>query len=136
MQFSLFGAETADATLNEPQESCEVGNVGVSNTVWYAFTPCANGAATIDTNGSTYDTVLSVFSGTCTAPVQVACDDDSGAGSNSQLTNVPMTGGTTYLIKVADYGGPNGGCLVLHFAFTPAPSSSAARVWVPASVTR
>ncbi|HEY3242460.1 MAG TPA: hypothetical protein VGM03_03835 [Phycisphaerae bacterium] len=112
----------ADATLAEPQESCEVGGVGVSNTVWYQFTPECTGTLNLDTNGSNYDTVLSVFSGTCAAAVQVACDDDSGSGTNSQLTNVPVTAGTAYLIKVADYGGPNGGTLRFHFSYsTPAP---------------
>ncbi|MFO1096488.1 MAG: dockerin type I domain-containing protein [Planctomycetaceae bacterium] len=109
----------ANATVSEPQESCEVGGVGVSNTVWYSFNPCESGTISLDTNGSNYDTVLSVFRGSCGAPVQVACDDDSGTGSNSQLTNVPVTIGTNYLIKVADYGGPNGGTLMFHLAYAP-----------------
>lgn len=108
----------ADATLFEPQESCESGNVGVSNSVWYSFTPCASGTISLDTIGSDYDTVLSVFTGLCTGAVQVACDDDAGGNLASQLVNVPVTKNTSYLIKVADYSTPNGGTLVFHFTFT------------------
>jgi len=107
----------ADAALTEPQESCESGNSGVSNSVWYSFTPCTSGTISLDTIGSDYDTVLSVFSGTCAAPVQVACDDDGGGNLNSLLINVPVTGGIAYLIKVADYFTPNGGTLLFHFSF-------------------
>lgn len=108
----------ADATLSEPQESCEFNNTGVSNSVWYSFTPCTSGTISLDTIGSDYDTVLSVFSGTCAAPVQVACDDDGGGNLTSRLLNVPVTGGTAYLIKVADYNTPNGGTLVFHCSFS------------------
>src|SRR5262249_4331001 len=82
-----------------------------------------SGTISLDTNGSDYDTVLSVFTGTCGSAVQIACDDDSGTGANSQLTNVPVTAGTSYLIKVADYGGPTGG--TLHFHMTYAPTAPA-----------
>lgn len=108
----------ADATLFEPQETCESGNAGVSNSVWYSFTPCASGTISLDTIGSNYDTVLSVFSGLCTGSSQVACDDDGGGGLTSRLVNVPVTKNTMYLIKVADYSTPNGGNLVFHFSFT------------------
>ncbi len=114
----------ANATVGEPQESCEVGGVGVSNTVWYSFAPCASGTISLNTNGSDYDTVLAVFTGTCGAGVQLACDDDSGTGSNSQLINVPVNAGTTYLIKVSDYGGPNGGTLTFHFSYAPVPPAN------------
>jgi len=114
----------ANATVSEPQESCEVGGVGVSNSVWYRFTACAAGTISLDTNGSDYDTVLSVFTDSCTAAVQIACNDDGGIGSNSQLTNVPVTAGTSYLIKIADYGGPNGGNLVFHLVYSPQPPTN------------
>jgi len=127
----------ANATLSEPQENCESGNVGVSNSVWYSFTPCTGGTISLDTIGSNYDTVLSVFSGTCAAPVQVACDDDSGGNLNSRLINVPVTGGTAYLIKVADYDTPNGGTLLFHFSFAanaPGNDLCSAATAIPSNV--
>jgi predicted RNA-binding protein with TRAM domain len=69
-----------------------------------------------------------MFTGTCAAAAQVACDDDSGTGSNSQLNNVPVTAGTTYLVKIADYGGPNGGTLVFHTIYVAAVSGTVSDV--------
>src|SRR5207244_11834117 len=85
-----FATTQADASGSEPQESCETGNVGVSNTVWYSFTPCGSGTVTIDTFGSSYDTVLSMFTGTCSAATQVSCSDNA-IGTQARLLNVPVT---------------------------------------------
>src|SRR5262249_25536006 len=96
-----------------------------SNPVWYSFTPCGDGRINVDTNGSSYDTVLSIFSGTCGSAIEVACDDDSGTGLNSQLVNVPVVGGTTYLIKLSDFGNPDGATLDFNSSYAPtgAPSN-------------
>jgi len=102
----------------EAPESCEVSNVGVSNTVWYEFTAPTDGRITIDTNGSNYDTVLSIFDGCgmfiavdtpCDLPAELACDDDSGEGIRSMIVDFPVMGCHTYMIKVADYNTSAGG---------------------------
>ncbi|MCI0362657.1 MAG: S8 family serine peptidase [Phycisphaerales bacterium] len=122
----LVSTTGAFAFPGEPQENCEVGDVGVSNSVWYDYTPPCDGYFNINTNGSDYDTVLSVFTGSC-VPVffgtfLIACDDDSGIGLQSQLTNVEVAGGITYHIKVADYDTtPEGGDLDFNFAFSTDP---------------
>ena len=75
-----------------PAESCEAGNLGVSNDVWYRYTAPANGTITVDTVGSDYDTVLAVFSGTCNNPVQVACNDNTGgAGAPAMSISAART---------------------------------------------
>lgn len=120
-----IGTQNAVVDLCENQESCEVNNVGTSNTVWYSYTPPCDGFLSVNTNGSNYDTVLSiwdkcgVFAGVdfpCnfgdTAPMEIACDDDSGTGTQSQLTDIPVTGGQAYLIKAADYNTSIGGGLL------------------------
>src|SRR5947207_1642145 len=62
VSYSTVGA---DASPFEVQESCELGGVGVSNSVFYSFMPCGDGTISINTNGSDYNTVVSVFFGTC-----------------------------------------------------------------------
>src|SRR5262249_23924754 len=112
--FCTVGAVTR---AGDPAESC--GFTTNSNPVYYSFTPCGDGRITVDTNGSSYDTVLSIFTGTCGTPTEASCDDDSGTGLNSQIVNFPVTGGTTYLIKIADFGNPDGGTLDFNFSYTP-----------------
>ncbi len=120
----------ATAIANEPNESC--GAATNSKSVYYSFNTLDYGTATIDTNGSTYDTVMSVFNGcgftisfggglpVYLAPTQIACDDDGGAGAASLISNLSLVPGTTYRIKVAEYGSSvsGGGDMTLNFNFT------------------
>jgi Bacterial Ig-like domain (group 3) len=80
---------------------------GISNTIWYKFTPTSSGTITdVDTIGSSYDTVLSIYTGSQSSLTQVACNDDiiSGIDIQSQITNLPVTSGTTYFIMVSSFG--------------------------------
>jgi len=150
-----YSTNNASTDLCENDETCELNDIGTSNSVWYAYTAACDGFINVNTNGSTYDTVLSVwdkcgeFFGVdfpCNHPdpaaVELACDDDSGTGTQSQLTNVSVDGGQTYLIKVSDYNTTNGGGILnFNFLFTPgnppvaAITSPAAFACVCGSVT-
>jgi subtilisin family serine protease len=107
------GVRFATTNTNDPQTTtmgdCTLGfpRRG-THSVWYTVTPSSNGLLDINTNGSLagttpVDTFISVFSGSYGAFTQLACDDESGNGSNSQLTGIPVTGGVTYSIYVARY---------------------------------
>jgi len=106
---------------------------GVSNTVWYKFTPASTGTITdVDTIGSSYDSVLSIWTGSSGSLTAVpnACNDDINPGIDtlSQLTGIPVTGGTTYFIMVSSFGpaDPNpialGGQTVFNLTFTSSSS--------------
>ena len=126
----LINTQNADDDVCENEETCEVNNVGVSNSVWYSYVPPCNGSISLNTNGSSYDTVLSIWDacGVFTGPdnpcdfgTQIACDDDSGTGVASQLLNVPVSAGVFYLIKVSDYNNTlGGGNLDFNFVFSGA----------------
>src|SRR5947209_7754978 len=122
----------ATTETNDPTPDCAQNpqipfTTGRSNTIWYKVVPSGSGTANIDTIGSSYDSVLSVWSGTAqTALTQVACNDDINRGIVivSQLTNLPLNAGTTYYIMVSSFGpaDPNpialGGKSVLNFSLT------------------
>jgi hypothetical protein len=112
---------TATSAASDPQPSCTVAKN--SNTVWYRFTPPTDGRLALDTLGSSYDTVLTVYTGACAAPAEVACSDDTETSQLSELS-LHVTGGTPYLIEVADYGLPNGGTLVFHADFSTCGNGS------------
>ena len=70
-----------------------------------------NAGSNVNTNGSSYDTVLSLWVGRCTFAWPVACDDDSGSGLDSQHDAVPVAGGNDVLatdVKEAPAGVPDG----------------------------
>jgi photosystem II stability/assembly factor-like uncharacterized protein len=105
------GATTA---ANDPVPACAQSvtgvTTGISNTIWYKFTPTSNGTLTdVDTIGSSYDNVLSIWTGSQGALTPVACNDDivPGIVIQSQLTNVPVTSGTSYFIMVSSFGFPD-----------------------------
>ena len=91
----------ADTSLSP---SCAAG----SRDVIFAWTVPSAGVWTIDTNGSSYDTVLSVWQAIdyCT-PIEVACDDDSGSGTRSQIA-VRGSGGERAYIAISGYSGNTG----------------------------
>lgn len=106
-----------------------------SASVWFVFRPTESGKVSADTNGSDYDTLLAVWTGARGALTNIACDDDSGDGLSSLLSDAEVLPGETYYIEAAAYSNLNsapspkagapkaelGGNLSFAFTFVPAP---------------
>ncbi len=88
------------------------GGVGAYPDVWYRITPQFNGALLVETCGSAYDTVVSVYDGALSTVL--ACNDDAGPGSscngsrNSYVRINTVTSGSTYYIRVGGFLGATG----------------------------
>lgn len=107
---------------------------GVYNTIWYQFTPTFPAVLEVDTIGSTYDTVLSIWTSSSGNLTNVACNDDINPGVNiqSQLSQIALAAGTTYYFMVSSFGPPDpnpialGGKSVFNFSYNagvyPAPT--------------
>lgn len=91
----------------ESDGSVTCGWASISPSVWYSYTPIADGTAEVSACLSLYDTVLSVHAG-CpgTAANQIACNDDA-CGLQSIVT-FDVVAGETYLIRIAGYSGAYG----------------------------
>lgn len=70
-------------------------------TTWFKFNSPFSGIVTVDTTGSTYDTVLAVYTGGCTNPTQLACSDDDNYFSSQ--VSVPIFANQDYYVEVADW---------------------------------
>jgi hypothetical protein len=117
----LTGTATSDtfSAGREAGEPRHAGDPGGRST-WFTFTAPQSGTLALDTQGSTFDTLLGVYTGTpvdLLAPVASA-DDASALGLQSRLGAVPVTAGTTYQIAVDGYAGAFG-AVTLHFTFSP-----------------
>ncbi|HXF05773.1 MAG TPA: DVUA0089 family protein [Blastocatellia bacterium] len=118
-RINVFEAST---DKDDPRQSCAEDRLN-SHSVWYRFTPPSNGTITVSTNGSSFgfDTVLTVYTGTCSMLREVACNDDDDVGTKSRV-KMDVMAGTTYLIEVTKLGGPLtrifDANLVLTFTFT------------------
>ncbi len=72
----------------------------------YSFTAPANGTYEFNTLGSSFDTILQVYNGTCQG-ASLACDDDA-AGSFKSRVSVSLTSGQTVIIVVDGYSTDQG----------------------------
>ena len=98
---------SATNSVGLPTLSCVPTNR--NNDVWYSVVVPASGTLTIETapapGTSMTDSVLSVFSGTCGALVEIGCDDDSSASGNYSLEALTgLTPGDVIYIGVWRYG--------------------------------
>lgn len=109
-----------DATTedNEPIH----GGQATGHSVWWKWTAPSTGKLTVDTVGSGFDTMLSIYRGSMLSSlVQTASNDNGeGIGSASSVT-FDVTSGMTYYVCVS--GVQNAfGSIALNWSFVGAPS--------------
>jgi hypothetical protein len=112
--------DTSSAT-KETGEPNHAGNTG-GKSVWWSFTPPADGVLTLSTVGSTFDTLLAVYLGSSvTNLTTVGANDDAfeGAPGGFSLLNQAVNSNLTYHVAVDGYGGASGTAF-LTYSFVPA----------------
>jgi hypothetical protein len=121
-------AATALAT-KETDEPNHAGNPG-GKSLWWTWTPAASGQVTISTIGSSFDTLLAVYTGSALASLsQVAADDDSGTGGGTSLVQFSAVAGTAYRIAVDGFAGASGDIVLnLNQVAPPANDNFANRI--------
>ena len=67
--------------------------------ITFSFTAPSDGAYTIDTTGSDFDTVLYILSGGCNGR-EIACNDDDPAGGSTSALTVDLAAGEEIVIVV------------------------------------
>ena len=108
---------------SEPGEPLHAGKPGGAS-IWYKWTAPANGVYSFNTYGSSFDTLLAVYTGASVdALTEVASNDDAaGLGTASAVTFQAVTGTTYYVavdgISAGDGGSPAEGTVVLNFTNT------------------
>ncbi len=104
---------SATKESSEPNHAANAGG----KSVWYTWTAPATAPAVITTAGSTFDTLLGVYTGgTVSALAAVASNDDDGAATTSRVTFNAVSG-TLYRIAI---DGKNGAAGSIEIAINPA----------------
>lgn len=115
---SGVGVGSNTNATRETGEPYHGGRFG-DHSVWVQWTPTASGLATINTRGSSFDTLLGVYTGsTLTNLAVVAGDDDSGGYLTSQAQFYAQPG-TSYAIAVDGRGSNGAGNIVLSWSLNP-----------------
>jgi hypothetical protein len=111
-----FPFNTTGATTSAQQSgSCPIAG----HDIWYNWTAGASGVGTISLCGSTFDTVVAVYSaGGCPLSGTGNCDDDF-CGLQSQAT-FPCVAGNQYAVQIGGYGA-NSGPGTFTIAVSPSP---------------
>lgn len=110
------------AATTDGSASCQTSS---NKDIWFEYLPTFTGTQTVSLCGTTFDTVLSVYS--ACGGTQLACDDDAcdgvtppGSGFASIVTNLSVTSGTPVRIRVASFGSaPTGGAGTLTINLPP-----------------
>jgi hypothetical protein len=96
---------TTTGARNDFDPSC--ANPGGADVVFVLRNPTRQ-TITLDTEGSSFDTVLQVYRDRCGDPAAVvACDDDGASGVNSRVVLNDAPAGT-YFVVLDGFGGSNG----------------------------
>ena len=109
----LSGSTTGsnqNATLEDNEPALGVGYGGA--TLWFTHTPTSDGALTVNTQGSAFDTVLTAYRGTSLDSLtRLAINDDYRFNDNYSLqSQVTFTvkADTTYYLRVHSWGSARG----------------------------
>ncbi len=104
---TITGATNVNAT-KESGEPSHAGNTG-GHSIWYNWTAPANGTVTLNTAGSSFDTLLGVYKGTAVnALTTVASNDDVSSTNRTSAVTFTAVAGTTYRIAVDGWAGATG----------------------------
>jgi len=102
-----FQGTNREATTDGSASCGFIGDPGLRD-VWWRYVAPVTGMTTMDTCGSNFDTILSVYAG-C-GGTEVACNDDlfiSGCFTESRV-QFAVISGTSYHVRVAGYDGARG----------------------------
>ncbi|MCX6973028.1 MAG: putative Ig domain-containing protein [Verrucomicrobia bacterium] len=118
---TLAGA-SASATGSNYDATAQVGEAAhagqvATKSIWWKWTAPGNGSCTVDTIGSTFDTVLAVYTGASVSSLAPIASDDQSGGSNTSKVSFITTTGTTYFFAVDGRSGA-GGAVALQLEFS------------------
>ncbi len=112
-------------TTSASRESGEPVHAGYQGgkSVWWSWKAPASGLCQMDTVGSSFDTLLAVYTGTALNALTLIAENDGDASDNFKISRLQFqaVAGTTYQIAVDGYRGEAGDA-VLNLLLQPAPT--------------
>jgi len=121
----MWTMHTAAASSDAADPMIQCGGHRHSHTVWFRYTPSADGTVTASTSGSQYDTVLAAWTGQWGALTSVACNDDASAAVRTSIITATVSAGVPIYFEVASFGLGAGGQLEFQL------NAQAAQVYLP-----
>jgi len=109
---SMTGSDATDTGANctattEPGEPVH-GNKASGHSVWWSWTAPADGPVTLDTIGSSFDTILAVYTGNSVSGLTLVTNNDDYTTAEASRVIFTAVNGTTYHFAVDGYNGDCG----------------------------
>ncbi len=109
---------TVDSTHETGEPEHVRTGIGSAHSIWYRWTAPSDGLLDLNTQGSDFDTLLAVYTGSSVSALTgVAANDDAGSGGLWSQVSLGVVSGVTYRIAVDGYG-TRSGAVSLAGAFT------------------
>jgi len=109
------------ATTMQPGEPAHAGS-SANHSIWWEWTAGVSQSVTIDTAGSSFDTVLAVYTGSSVSNLTViASNDDAADGGATSQVVFDAIAGTPYLIAVDGFEGDFGDVQLNVSSLAPPP---------------
>jgi len=90
--------------------------------VWYRWTAPTNGVATFSTVGSSFDTLLAVYTGSSVDALTPVSSDEDDGGFFTSLLQFNARAGTNYAVALDGFSGAQGG-FVLSWSLEVTPDA-------------
>src|SRR5688572_1267943 len=118
-------ATTSGTTLEATKETAEPNHAWYAGgaSIWYRWTAPSDGVATIDTFGSSFDTLLGVYTGLSVGGLHEIASNDQYNGSQSRV-RFSATAGTEYRIAVDGWNAQQG-AVTLNVGLAQSPPNDA-----------
>jgi len=118
--------DTTNATSNgDLLPACQTN---FANGVWFTFTPESDGLVEVSTCGSSFDTAVQAYGGSCgsLSPLFGGCNDENGPVCFGSQASIRFSGtrGHTYYILAGSFGGGSG-VLKVHAGILVPPTNDA-----------
>lgn len=120
--------QATGVNLNATRETGEPDHAGVAGggSVWWAWQGQANGTLALDTHGSSFDTLLAVYTGESVGSLTpVAANDNDGSFGGASGLSFTARAGEVYRIAVDGRNGVTGR-ITLNRSFTPSATADLA----------
>jgi hypothetical protein len=125
-------ASTTGTNVNATKETGEPnhgGNTG-GKSIWWKWTAPSSGNVVIDTDGSNFDTLLGVYTGSAVNALTLIAGDNNGGPSLTSRVTFAVTAGVIYRIAIDGMGGVSGNTqLNLVLSAPPPPSEGTIASW-------
>ncbi len=105
----LYRGGNAGTTRFDSQDPATCSPRGIAHSIWFTLTVPSAGTLELDTLGSTGNTVLSLYDGTCAQRnMYLDCNDDlpEAPGGPSKLASRRVQAGQRFRLLVASWGDP------------------------------